>query len=68
MDGQCIDVVSTSATTADATPVVLSRQSACDFVSCQRLLITKVALSVQYGEKSFLSESLKMISFFQQIR
>ena len=24
MDGQCIDVVSTSATTADATPVVLS--------------------------------------------
>ena len=65
MDGQCIDVVSTSATTADATPVVLSETERMRFRFVPTIVDNQ---SVQYGEKSFLSESLKMISFFQQIR
>lgn len=63
MDGQCIDVVSTSATTADATPVVLSETERMRFRFVPTIVDNQSSLSVQYGEKSFLSESLKMISF-----
>lgn len=68
MDGQCIDVVSTSATTADATPVVLSETERMRFRFVPTIVDNQSSPECTVREKSFLSESLKMISFFQQIR
>lgn len=63
MDGQCIDVVSTSATTADATPVVLSETERMRFRFVPTIVDNQSSPECTVRGKILLSESLKMISF-----
>lgn len=63
MDGQCIDVVSTSATTADATPVVLSETERMRFRFVPTIVDNQSSPECTVRGKILFERKPQMISF-----